>query len=579
MGKRSGSGIFSFQQQIHFEYPGGETVKVKTAGICLLMMISGGSFVRANSWPATDGLGRTLPEFKEAGPLRTNRTVALFYFLWQYQHSKTGPHDISRILAEHPGARTNADDPAWGPVNAYHHFAEPLFGYYRSTDEWVYRKHAEMLADTGVDVIIFDASNGLTYKECHRTLCRVFDQAQKDGVNVPKIAFLCRFGPVDPAEIETLYRDLYEPGLYENLWFRWKGKPLIMAYPEGVPENIRKFFTFRAPMPTYFDPPAREDHWSWLQRYPQHAFGGTAEQPEQMAVGVAMNALTNKITALSDPRSMGRSYHKGQPDPRPEAYRYGLNFQEQWNRALEADPELIFVTGWNEWVAMRMGKFADYQAPVVFVDLFDVEHSRDIEPMKGGYGDNYYYQLVSNIRKFKGMGQPDTSGAYTDYRGDTLHRDCPGWGGELHYVNRQGRNDIISARVTRDGKTVRFRVETAAPLTKPEGDSWMLLLIDIDRDHSTGWEGYDFILNRLGPGSLEKNTGGWQWEPIGTCDVKTGESELTLSVSREALTQEGRTLDFEFKWVDNLNRPGDIMDFYTCGDAAPGERFNYRFCE
>lgn len=253
--------------------------------------------------------------------------------------------------------------------------------------------------------------------------------------------------------------------------------------------------------------------------------------------------------------------------------------QEQWDYALQRDPELIFVTGWNEWVAMRLKSFNGYKAPVVFVDLFDVEHSRDIEPMKGGYGDDYYYQLISNVRKFKGMEKPDTSGIYTDYRGDTMHRDHPGWGDELRYTNKQGRNDIIAASVTHDEKTVRFSVETAAPLTKPEGDSWMLLLIDIDRDHSTGWEGYDFILNRLGSGTLEKNCGGWQWKQIGTCDVKMGESELTLSVPREALLKESKILDFEFKWIDNLNRPGDIMDFYTCGDAAPGERFNYRFFE
>src|SRR5271166_2777688 len=40
--------------------------------------------------------------------------------------------------------------------------------------------------------------------------------------------------------------------------------------------------------------------------------------------------------------------------------------------------------------------------PVTFVDEFDAEFSRDIEPMKGAHGDNYYYQLVANIRRFKG---------------------------------------------------------------------------------------------------------------------------------------------------------------------------------
>ncbi len=552
-----------------------------------------------NSLPATDSLGRRLPGHEEVGPVKKDRFVAMFYFLWQYQHSKSGPHDITKILAENPDAMTNANHAAWGPRNHYHHFAEPLFGYYRSTDEWVYRKHAEMLADAGIDVIIFDCSNNFTYKESYMALCRAFNQAQKDGVDVPKIAFLCRFGPSWPEEVAELYNDLYKPGLYENLWFHWKGKPLIMAYPEGTSDEIRDFFTFRAPMPTYFDGPSRPDHWSWAQVYPQHAFGGTAEQPEQMAVAVAQNAVDGKLSALSHPQAQGRSFHGGTTDRRPEAFKYGFNFHEQWDRALKADPELIFVTGWNEWVAMRLNSFNGYEAPVVFVDLFDVEHSRDIEPMKGGYGDNYYYQLVSNVRKFKGMEKPKRAGAewsinvdgvfkdwvlvkpeFADYRGDTMHRDWPGWGSELQYTNEQGRNDIVRSKVARDDATLSFYVQTAAPLSQPSGSSWMLLLIDIDRDRATGWEGYDFVLNRLGPGVLEKNCGGWQWEKVGKFDVQFSGSQLEVALPWKAVGMEkNQPLDFEFKWVDNLSRPGDVMDFYTCGDAAPGERFNYAYRE
>ncbi len=533
-----------------------------------------------NSLPATDSLGRELPTVEEVGPPRDDRFVAMFYFMWHYQHlnEQADPYDISKILAEHPEAIDDAKHPAWGPENYYHHFAEPLFGYYRSTDEWVFRKHAEMLADAGVDVIIFDTSNGPTYKESYDALFRAFDAAQKDGVNVPKIAFLCRFMP-EPNQVRQLYEDIYKPERYKNLWFYWKGKPLIMAYPEGT-GDLQDFFSFRAPKASYFDAPSHPNHWAWLEKYPMHTFGGTPRQPEQMAVGVAQNALTNKITALSDPRSMGRSFHNGKTDERPDAYQYGLNFQEQWDYALEKDPELIFVTGWNEWIAMRMNSFAGYEAPVVFVDLFNVERSREIEPMKGGYGDLYYYQLISNVRKFKGMAAPDTSGVYSDYRGDVMHRDHPGWGDELHYENRQGRNDIISAKVTHNAKYVGFSVETAAPLTKPQGDSWMLLLIDTDRDKSTGWEGYDLVVNRKAPGVLEKSSNGWNWREAEAVDFKVDGNTLEVVVSREALgLKPDDNIDLEFKWVDHLNRPDDIMDFYTCGDAAPGGRFNFRFSE
>ena len=38
-------------------------------------------------------------------------------------------------------------------------------------------------------------------------------------------------------------------------------------------------------------------------------------------------------------------------------------------------------------------------------------------------------------------------------------------------------------------------------------------------------------------------------------------------------------LDFEFKWSDNMQDEGNIMDFYVNGDAAPGGRFNYVYTE
>ena len=37
-----------------------------------------------------------------------------------------------------------------------------------------------------------------------------------------------------------------------------------------------------------------------------------------------------------------------------------------------------------------------------FVDRYDSEFNRDIEPMRGGYADNTYWQMSANIRRYKG---------------------------------------------------------------------------------------------------------------------------------------------------------------------------------
>jgi len=170
--------------------------------------------------------------------------------------------------------------------------------------------------------------------------------------------------------------------------------------------RIREFFTFRKPQPDYFRGPRSPGEWGWLEVYPQHAFYRTPGIPEQITVGVAQNAIDGKLSVLSNPRSHGRSFHDGkQPSPDSQGFT-GRNFAEQWDRALKIDPPFIFITGWNEWIAGRFDAAAPFHAagPVTFVDPFNREYSRDVEPMKGGHGDHYYYQMVANIRRFKGVG-------------------------------------------------------------------------------------------------------------------------------------------------------------------------------
>ena len=121
-----------------------------------------------------------------------------------------------------------------------------------------------------------------------------------------------------------------------------------------------------------------------------------------MSVGVAQNAVDNRLATMCEPGAKGRSFHRGATVGEPDAVLHGYNAAEQWERALQEDPRFVFVTGWNEWFAGRFDEFLGVRLPVMFVDQFDQEHSRDIEPMQGGHGDNYYYQMVSYIRRYKG---------------------------------------------------------------------------------------------------------------------------------------------------------------------------------
>ncbi len=199
--------------------------------------------VNSDYWTATDALGRETPNQSEVGSKKSDKYIAMFYWTWHTDDlAEFSPvMNISEILSQYPGAAYDADHLAWkGIWGGVFWWDEPLFGYYRTTDEWILRKHAEMLADAGVDVVIFDCTNGsFTWKSSYMKLLEVWDQAMKDGVKTPQIAFLLPFSTTDGSlvSIKELYKDLYQPGRYQNLWFMWQGKPLIMAYPEVLKPN------------------------------------------------------------------------------------------------------------------------------------------------------------------------------------------------------------------------------------------------------------------------------------------------------------------------------------------------------
>ena len=109
----------------------------------------------------------------------------------------------------------------------------------------------------------------------------------------------------------------------------------------------------------------------------------------------------------------------------------------------------------------------------------------------------------------------------------------------------------------------------------------MWLLIDADNDPSTGWHGYDFIVNRRVADSrtttlMKYDSLSESWVEVGTLPFRVQGNRMELSMSRKALGLAGRSMVFDFKWVDH---PGELTTpiAFIQGDAAPNRRFNYRF--
>ncbi len=295
----------------------------------------------------------------------------------------------------------------------------------------------------------------------------------------------------------------------------------------------------------------------------------------------------------------------GQKVEHPEGY--GIYFQQRWDEALAGEPEFLYLNDWNEWTAGKYSppsgttKFMRRDSPYFFVDQYNAEFNRTIQPMKGGYTDNYYMQMVQNIRRYKGV-RPipalrglhpikidgkfqDWEGLEVEYRdtaGDTVHRDYPGYGG-LHYTNASGRNDIVTCKVAVDRKRVYFYAETREALSPHTGRNWMLLLIDADHNPNTGWFGYDYMINLRVVNETTTTIAryvpeaqGGRWVEVARLDYRYSGNALELAVPRKLLGLAGEACTFDFHWCDNPEDLKDPISLCTSGDSAPNRRFNFR---
>ena len=572
------------------------------------------SNIRPSTWAAVDGLGRTLPSAEEVDEKDSSKFVGMFYWTWHTNFAKRlTPKNATEILAEHPELLYVFDSPIWESESFYpdgrpFFWDEPIWGYYSDTDEYVLRKNAELLADAGVDVIFFDCTNGTeTWDEACEELFRVFTKAKADGVNVPKIAYILPFAASAESTISLkhLYNDIYSKGRYQDLWFYWDGKPLIMAHSsqlnkrDSLEKEILDFFTFRRNDPSYFSANTRfnEKTWGWCSDYPQAKYGKSFNgRIEEMTVSVAQNARYGTLCAQNAGEGVqGRSFTHGDysytydyagktvtvnKDIENSDF-YGLNFQQQWDYAIDCDPDMIFVDGWNEWIAGRWKEWCGTQN--AFPDQFSPEHSRDLEPSNGRLKDYYYYQLVANIRRFKGISEEtvEENGikTYYHYTGSTPAREADGWQG-VHFSEDTMRNDFVKASVYNDSENIYMTVETADDITPYTDSAWMRVLFDTDTAGlSPNWEGFEFIINRTGATAdtmdIERSKGGWDFEKTGTASytVKGNVMELVIPISALGLT--GDNVSFNFKLSDNMQNDGDVLDFYKSGDVAPGGRFTF----
>ncbi|MES2810360.1 MAG: hypothetical protein V4619_17130 [Bacteroidota bacterium] len=630
----------------------------------------------ADTWVATDAIGRTMPTISLTGPVKKDhkRVVGIFYITWHSDNlaKMKSPYsaDVTKVLAADSNARKDAKNPEW--KEGSYHWGEPEMGYFLSRDEYVIRKDMSMLADAGVDVLIMDVTNAVRYWDEWETTFTVMQKMKAEGNKVPQFCFWAFNGPVITV-VQDLYDKIYKTEKYKGLWYYWDGKPLLLY--NGQPQakdatgNIQK-----NPNPHYdADAVTNKDNphygnkdftsklytdytqevkntftlrtmWWGYYKWNGQRFAGTEDNwsfgydmgnrnvfkmsPDELVSTHNGTKEEFAVTPGQHPSSLiGKSWSRAAGEPaldnrdmpvdtyvpwlkktvkNPEGY--GIYFQERWDEAFKTDPSFLYINDWNEWTA---GKYPPENAATVdfmrrknsyfFVDQYNAEFNRAIQPMKGGYTDNYYMQMAQNIRKYKGVRPiPQLKGLakikidgdfsdwtsqkteYRDTKGDVAHRDFPGYGG-THYKDSSGRNDIVTCKVAIDQYNINFYSQADQALTPSSGKNWMMLFIDADKNANTGWYGYDYMINKNVIDSktttlmrYDAKAPGDHWVEIARLNYRYKANQLEVSVPKSLLKLKGNAISFDFHWNDNAKDLINPISLATGGDSAPNRRFNYR---
>lgn len=533
----------------------------------------------------TDALGR---EIRPAGE-KKDKLVGLFYFLWLGNYYYDGQQMFSDIYDISKMDLDYVLSPGGSPFSRMHFWGEPLFGYYNMRDRWVVERHIRMFIAADIDFLAFDTTNNDYYPTVLDVVLDVLLDYQRQGYSVPKIMFLTNTD--SSARVQEIYEYVYTKEEYRSLWFTDEDEGrnperktwITMNLNETayLPQRVRTCFYFKESQ--WPNQPYLENGFPWIEfTRPQPAHGGV------VSVSVAQNAgmhMSDSVQYKESPneidyynRNWGRGYTEaGKNDPSKIAE--GANFEEQWDNAIALDPHIVFVTGWNEWAALKLATAVEgIGNTVVFFDCFDREFSRDIEPVNGEDGDNFYMQLVRNIRRFKGTeGEgiafaKQTVAAWSDWErvssGVTEPtsgaRDFTNAALNGSYSAAVPVNDIVELRAAEDEENLYFLVTAAEDLKACDDADFMTLYLKTGNA-----DGYTCkIAGRDGKITFFSSDGG------GSAAVVRSGRYLWFTVSKAAI---GYRDGVEVKVVDHAAIERDILNAYTEGDAAPYGRLNYRF--
>lgn len=570
---------------------------------------------------SVDDLGRVL---RSAGSQLEDKSVGIFYTQANGFHAGniSGIYDVSKIMAEYGADIIFHQDTPISPNNTEHWWGEPLYGYYKSTDIYVIKNHVNQFTAAGIDYIVMDCTNGWMYNDALKSTMEYITELRQDGWDAPQVVLYIH--SLNNKTVREAYKDIYSLTEYKDSWYMKDGKPVIIAYTdtekdiaeasgrgvtdfsssdfEPLSQEILDFFYFVEPRwpddylregwPQY--DPNKDSGYCWIE--------WTQPLPvRDTSLGTFMNAavashpeIPFSFSITRGANNWSRAYDPVLGKEAENGVMEGTYFQACWDQIIEESPDTVFLVAWNFWTAIKQSYMGEY----MLCDTATLEYSLSIEMANGTYGDNYYLQMIENMRDYKFTGEAqayeaqtidisgsyeqwyDVSAVYRQMGKKAIRRVGASVDNSITYRTSYPDNNIQEVRIAHDDSNIYFMIRTEEAISaRNEADNWMNLFIGTGEPSAKGWNGYEYVLNRSGSDTatdIVKLNADFTGEVVGQAEMKINENFMFISVPRELIGMNQQD-SFYFKMADSVAEMDDIMDYYVTGSVLPLGRLSYEY--
>lgn len=242
----------------------------------------------------------------------------------------------------------------WTNIEEFGGPHHPLIGYYKSDDPEVIQQQLRWMRRAGIDAIVYNAYGTVKMDPVDlpkdRALALLVEALEHQDTEQRKLQLIIYvekyIGNPTLDEYRCALNYVREHLAEKAFYYHYEGRPLVVTYHNGRNDVIdeieweNEYFTLRRVRPYY------SDVWCYVDHYPQRL------SREWMVASPGFDSyLEHAYIAKHVDKQVDFDLDKIRKDTRKGAAEReeGAYFERQLLRARHGNPNIIFISGWNDW--------------------------------------------------------------------------------------------------------------------------------------------------------------------------------------------------------------------------------------